>query len=256
MAPIPLGPFVLHEPLGKGGMSEVWRGVYAEQGVPVAIKVMSRELAKMSEAHRRFEREALAVAKLASTHIVEVYDYGATQQGSFYYVMELLNGLDAKTLVDRFGPIPAGRTVHLLLQICHSLIEAHHRGMIHRDIKPANIFVTDRGQARLLDFGLAKVQQGSMEVGSEVPTEPPEEDLTNPGTAVGTVACPVTITTSQLGCACLARCNVRPKTRTLSARSWLSLGGWMFVSTTVPSVRSLRPLVTFNSVASCVTRRL
>jgi serine/threonine-protein kinase len=106
----------------------------------------------------RFEREARATATLRSNHTVELYDFGLTDDGAFYYVMELLDGLSLQDLVVRFGPVSAGRVIQILRQVCHSLGEAHSRGMIHRDIKPANIFVCRLGPdvdfVKVLDFGL------------------------------------------------------------------------------------------------------
>jgi serine/threonine-protein kinase len=109
---------------------------------------------------RRFEREAQVIAQLRSPHTVTLFDFGIAEEGSFYYVMELLEGVDTDALVKRFGPIPAGRVVHILRQICHSLSEAESRGLVHRDIKPANIFLCRYGEdydfVKVLDFGLAK----------------------------------------------------------------------------------------------------
>ena len=106
----------------------------------------------------RFEREAKATAALRSPHTIEVYDFGVTADGHFFYAMEFLDGLDLQSLVERFGPVPAERVVHLLIQACDSLADAHDNGMIHRDIKPANLFLCRLGPSRdhikLLDFGL------------------------------------------------------------------------------------------------------
>ena len=110
------------------------------------------------DAVRRFEREAQAIARLRSPHTVELFDFGVADDGAFYYVMELLDGLDADTLVRRSGPVPAERAVHLLRQVCHSLSEAESCGLVHRDIKPANIFVCRYGEeydfVKVLDFGI------------------------------------------------------------------------------------------------------
>ncbi len=90
---------------------------------------------------RRFEREAQVTAELRSPHTVELWDFGVADDGGFYYVMELLDGLDLEALVRRHGPVPAERAIHLIRQVCHSLAEAEEHGLVHRDIKPANIFV-------------------------------------------------------------------------------------------------------------------
>jgi serine/threonine-protein kinase len=116
--------------------------------------------AGQSQALARFEQEVKATAKLTHWNTVEIYDYGRAEDGTFYYVMEYLPGLNLGQLVDMYGPLPAGRAIHLLMQTCEALSEAHHQGLIHRDIKPANIFAAHRGGvydvAKLLDFGLAK----------------------------------------------------------------------------------------------------
>ena len=112
---------------------------------------------------RRFEREAQATAMLSSPHTIQVFDFGATEDGAFYYVMELLTGRDLESLVREFGPLPASRAIYLLRQVAHSLADAHARGLVHRDIKPANIYVCRMGLeydfAKVLDFGLVKVKQ-------------------------------------------------------------------------------------------------
>ena len=109
---------------------------------------------------RRFEREAQTIATLGSPHTIDLFDFGLTETGAFYYVMELLIGRDLETLVRDFGPLPADRVGHLLRQACHSLAEAHVRGLVHRDIKPANVYVCRVGLeydfVKVLDFGLVK----------------------------------------------------------------------------------------------------
>jgi len=161
-----LGSYRLEERLGQGGMGEVWRARHRMLARPAAIKLIrgaaggSGFSAGSPEALRRFEREAQATALLRSPHTVNVFDFGATQDGSFYYAMELLEGLDANTLVRRFGPVPAARAVFLLRQVCHSLSEAEAAGLVHRDIKPANVFACRYGEdhdfVKVLDFGLVK----------------------------------------------------------------------------------------------------
>jgi eukaryotic-like serine/threonine-protein kinase len=109
---------------------------------------------------RRFEREAQATAALSSPHTIRIFDFGITDEGTFYYVMELLSGRDLESLIKEFGPVPANRALMLLRQACHSLADAHARGMVHRDIKPANIYVCRMGLeydfVKVLDFGLVK----------------------------------------------------------------------------------------------------
>ena len=110
-------------------------------------------------AARRFRREAEAAADLRSPHTVELYDFGVTEDGTLYFVMELLEGMDLETLVSRHGPLPAARVIHILRQVCESLEEAHARGLVHRDIKPANIHVGGSAEhdfVKVLDFGLVK----------------------------------------------------------------------------------------------------
>jgi serine/threonine-protein kinase len=127
----------------------------------------------------RFRREAQAAASLRSPHTIELYDFGISDAGTFYYVMELLDGLDLETLVERFGPLPAERAVHFLKQACMSLGEAHSRGMIHRDVKPSNLHATRLGLTvdflKILDFGLVK------NIGPQ-----PDSNLTAPQVAPGT----------------------------------------------------------------------
>ena len=142
-----LGSYELVERLGRGGMGEIWRARHRMLARPAAIKLIRPETlgaagGRVAETLvRRFEREAQATAALHSPHTIELYDFGVTREGTFYYVMEILDGLDLEELVRRFGPVPAERAVHLLLQACDSLAEAHHAGLVHRDIKPANIYV-------------------------------------------------------------------------------------------------------------------
>ena len=160
-----LGSYRLVEPLGQGGMGEVWRGEHRLLARPAAIKLIRTALKSCdssggTEAMRRFEREAQVTAQLRSPHTVDLFDFGVAEDGSLYYVMELLDGLDAEALVQRFGPLPAERVVYIWRQICHSLSEADSRGLVHRDIKPANIFLCRYGEeydfVKVLDFGIVK----------------------------------------------------------------------------------------------------
>jgi len=147
-------------------MGEVWKASHRLLARPAAIKLIRSSMpghaGTSDELRRRFEREAQVIAQLRSAHTVTLFDFGITQEGSFYYVMELLDGLDTDTLIKRFGPMPAERVVHILRQMCHSLSEAESRGLVHRDIKPANIFLCRRyGEehdfVKVLDFGIATV---------------------------------------------------------------------------------------------------
>jgi eukaryotic-like serine/threonine-protein kinase len=159
-----LGSYRLLERIGAGGMGEVWRASHRLLARPAAIKLIrpSKSLAMGdSEAvKRRFEREAQTIASLRSPHTVNLFDFGIADDGTFYYVMELLEGLDAERLVRRFGPLPAERVIHVVRQMCHSLSEAESVGLVHRDIKPANIILCRYGEdydfVKLLDFGIVK----------------------------------------------------------------------------------------------------
>jgi serine/threonine-protein kinase len=171
-----LGSYRLEDRLGAGGMGEVWRASHRLLARPAAIKLIRSPVPGdapdiSDDSRRRFEREAQVIAQLRSPHTVTLFDFGVAEEGSFYYVMELLDGVDTDTLIRRFGPIPAERVVHILRQMCHSLSEAESRGLVHRDIKPANIFLCRYGEdhdfVKVLDFGLAKIVH---ETGSESQT--------------------------------------------------------------------------------------
>jgi len=162
-----LGSYQLSERIGAGGMGEVWRARHKLLARPAAVKLIRPEslgkngdTASASTVLRRFEREAQATAMLTSPHSIVLYDFGVADDGMFYYVMELLEGRDLKTLVQESGPVPPERAVHFLRAVCDSLADAHHRGLIHRDVKPANIFTCRRGRdldfIKVLDFGLVK----------------------------------------------------------------------------------------------------
>ena len=164
-----LGQYALEEKLGQGGMGEVWRGRHRLLIRPAAIKLIRPDLLTGAQVDpgsvlRRFEREARATAALRSPHTVELYDFGQAEDGTLFYVMELLSGIDLEHLVSRFGPVPAERAVHLLKQVCHALEEAHQNGLTHRDIKPANIVVSQTGSeldfVKVLDFGLVGLRSG------------------------------------------------------------------------------------------------
>src|SRR5688572_19399635 len=169
-----LGSYRLVERLGQGGMGEVWRAKHRLLARPAAIKLIrtadSGSSLSSDEAVRRFEREAQVTAALSSPHTVQLFDFGVADDGRFYYVMELLDGLDLETLVRRHGPVPANRVIYLLRQVCHSLAEAESIGLVHRDIKPANLFVGRYGGeydfVKVLDFGIAKDADHLVETGA------------------------------------------------------------------------------------------
>ena len=171
-----LGSYHLVERLGQGGMGEVWRASHRLLARPAAIKLIRPSLigdaspGASENAQRRFEREAQVIARLRSPHTVNLYDFGVAADGAFYYVMELLDGLDAERLVKRTGPVPAERAIHLLRQVCHSLSEAESCGLVHRDIKPANIFLCRYGEeydfVKVLDFGIVKATSDTAETGN------------------------------------------------------------------------------------------
>jgi serine/threonine-protein kinase len=176
-----LGSYRLVERLGEGGMGEVWKAQHRLLARPAAIKLIRPTVAadgtpRVSEdARRRFEREAQVIARLRSPHTVDLFDFGVAADGGFYLVMELLEGLDAETLVRRTGPVPAARAIHVLRQMCHSLSEAESCGLVHRDIKPANVFLCHYGEefdfVKVLDFGIVKATHDTAETGVELTRE-------------------------------------------------------------------------------------
>ena len=186
-----MGSYVLGNRIGAGGMGEVWQATHRFLARPAAIKLIKPDvLGNMTKAQgdvlvQRFRREARAAAMLRSPHTIQLYDFGVASDGTFYYVMELLNGMDLQTLVATHGPLPPARVVYLLQQACESLAEAHDRGLVHRDIKPANIHVCRMGQyhdfVKVLDFGLVKSQLSA--AGPEL-----DPGLTAPNAVTGTPA--------------------------------------------------------------------
>ncbi len=155
-----LGQYKLKRLIGSGGMGDVYLAEHQLMKRPCAIKVIRAEKAGDPKVLARFEREVQATAKLSHWNSIDIFDYGRADDGTFYYVMEFLPGMNLAELVRRYGPMPAARVIHLVRQACDALQEAHEVGLVHRDIKPANIFAAVRGGqydvAKLLDFGLAK----------------------------------------------------------------------------------------------------
>ncbi len=167
-----LGPYTLLRPLGAGGMGEVYLARHRLLKRPCAVKLVRPDHAADSQLLERFEREVQATAALTHPNAVQVFDYGHTPDGTFYYAMEYLPGPSLHELVKRHGPQPPGRAVYLLRQVCGALREAHAAGLIHRDIKPGNVIVCERGGlpdvAKLLDFGLVRdVSGGGVELTGE-----------------------------------------------------------------------------------------
>lgn len=154
-----LGQYQLGEKIGEGGMGEVYRASHSMLARPTAVKLLkAQQSSPLSLA--RFEREVQLSSQLTHPNTIQIYDFGRTESGVFYYAMEHLDGVNLADLIKSDGPLPPGRVVSILLQVCGSLGEAHGAGLIHRDIKPANIMITCRGGlpdfTKVLDFGLAK----------------------------------------------------------------------------------------------------
>jgi hypothetical protein len=154
-----IGAYVLERLIGEGGMANVYLARHDLLKRATAVKLLKPARAS-DEMIARFEREVQLASKLAHPNTVEIFDYGRTRDGLFYYAMEYLDGLNITELVVRGGPASVPRTIHVLRQVCAGLAEAHARGMVHRDIKPENIMVCRRGGAydvvKILDFGLVK----------------------------------------------------------------------------------------------------
>ena len=182
-----LGPYEIVAPLGAGGMGEVYRATDTRLGRAVAVKVLPGNHADDSVVRARFEREARSVSALNHPHICTVYDVGV-HDGQPYLVMELLSGQTLARVIGR-KPMPIDRVMTLGEQIADALDAAHRAGIVHRDLKPGNLFVNDRGDIKVLDFGLAKMQSG-------IGADPASEDTptvahsynTEVGTTLGTVA--------------------------------------------------------------------
>jgi tRNA A-37 threonylcarbamoyl transferase component Bud32 len=184
-----MGSYQLGALLGRGGMGEVYKATHRMLARPAAIKLIRPETLGRGDgegaeiAAKRFRREAQAAANLRSPHTVELYDFGVTGDGTLYFVMELLEGMDLESLVRNKGPLPSARVIHILRQVCESLEEAHVSGLIHRDIKPANIHIGRLGLhqdfVKVLDFGLVK---------SVTDTSPERSLATAEGLALGTPA--------------------------------------------------------------------
>jgi serine/threonine-protein kinase len=176
-----LGAYVLEERLGAGGMGEVWRARHRLLARPAAVKFIRPEVLSGGDGGSqrvivtRFEREAQATASMRCPHTIQLYDFGLADDGTFYYVMELLDGFDLESLVTRFGPLPPQRVLHVLYQMCNALAEAHEHGLIHRDVKPGNVYVCRYGReydwVKVLDFGMVKTLRSEGEASLKLTAE-------------------------------------------------------------------------------------
>jgi eukaryotic-like serine/threonine-protein kinase len=188
------GQYTLGRKLGEGGMGVVYEASHRLLRRPTALKLLrvpEGDAALTAESLGRFEREVQLTSQLTHPNTIVIYDYGQTDDGTFYYAMEYVEGVDLERWVRLDGPLPAARIIHLALQICGSLAEAHAKGLIHRDIKPANILVCERGGIpdfiKVLDFGLVKhvngpsVSHSNLLVGTPLYMAP--ELLRSPGAA-------------------------------------------------------------------------
>jgi hypothetical protein len=177
-----VGRYRLEAPIGQGGMGEVWLAWDQSLRRNVALKIMRVGTDTNPESVRRFEREAQAAGQLTGPHVAHIYDFGASDDGLFYLAMEYLAGMDLGSLVEQFGPLPPGRVVHLGMQACLALEEAHAAGIIHRDLKPQNLYLTrtpeDPDFLKLLDFGIARLRAEDART----------QRLTWTGTMIGTPA--------------------------------------------------------------------
>lgn len=155
-----LAQYKIKRLIGEGGMGQVFEAEHLLLKRTCAIKLVQPERSGEENALHRFEREVRATAKLTHPHTIEVYDYGETNEGVFFFAMELLPGMNLRELVKLAGPLPPARAIHFLIDICEALQEAHKAGLIHRDIKPANVFASQRGgiddYTKLLDFGVVR----------------------------------------------------------------------------------------------------
>ncbi len=159
-----LTQYELIREIGAGGMGKVYEAQHVMLKRQCVIKVIQPENSRDPDALIDFEREVQATSKLTHPHTIEIFDFGQTSEGLFFYVMELLPGTNLRDLVAEFGPLPPSRAIYFLSQICGALEESHGLGLVHRDIKPANIFASQRGGifdfAKLLDFGLVRQTDG------------------------------------------------------------------------------------------------
>jgi len=158
-----IGRYRLERRIGEGGMGEVWVAWDEQLRRDVALKILRPEAGTQAAAVARFEREIMATAALSHPNTVRIFDHGVTDDGLWYYAMELLSGVDLYELVAADGPVSPGRAIHLGRQAAGALAEAHRRGIVHRDLKPENVFVAELGGepdfVKVLDFGIVRMTQ-------------------------------------------------------------------------------------------------
>jgi len=175
------GRYRIIELIGEGGMGKVYLAEHVEIGKRVALKVLHPSYSRMPDLVERFRREARAASKIGHPNIVDVTDSGATNDGSVYFVMEYLEGVELGSVIEREGALDVARALRITGQICRALSAAHREGIIHRDLKPENIFLITRGGeadiVKVLDFGIAKTTEAEAAR---------ERRLTSPGMAMGT----------------------------------------------------------------------
>jgi hypothetical protein len=176
-----VGRYRLQAPIGKGGMGEVWLARDESLHRNIALKIL-RVGTSSAQTVRRFELEARAAGRLRGPHVVRVFDFGASEDGLYYIAMEYLAGMNLADLIEKFGPLPPTRAIHLAIQACVALEEAHAAGVIHRDLKPQNLYLThmpgEPDFLKLLDFGIARLRAAGS----------PSERLTMDGRMIGTPA--------------------------------------------------------------------
>src|SRR3954454_2423627 len=175
-----LGPYEIQSLLGAGGMGEVYRAHDSRLDRTVAVKVLPASFSADRDRMQRFAQEARAAAALNHPNILSIFDIG-DQQGSLYVVSELLEG---ETLRERLrnGPVSIRKAIDYALQVARGLAAAHEKGIVHRDLKPENLFVTNNGRVKILDFGLAKMNQANASAADATLTQ-----QTDPGVVMGTV---------------------------------------------------------------------